>query len=202
MDFDLVQATEKHGAIYKITTKESNIDVYYRLVTKREYDTFNALCDKDGTTFAAEDYLIKTAVVFPTIESLDDSIYAGETNFIAEEIAKNSGFFDFKQFFNAVTFARQQCQILSEQIIIFIAKAMPVYKIDEIENMNYIDQARLLAMSEVILGTEMEMGVKPTRGNLLDKTPVDQELTPEQKKTQEKITSQALGALQAIRERR
>jgi hypothetical protein len=198
MDFDISKAVEKHGPIFSTITPESKVEVYFRLVTKKEYDTFNSLSADKGVTEEAEDYLYKTAIVYPPIEKLDEDIYAGEASLIVGEIIKKSGFFDLPAFIEAVNYSRAECQKLSEQIITFIAKAMPGYKIAELENLTYQEIARLLAMSEVILGQVLDIGSNkpPSRKNLLSK-----ELSPEELKSREELKEQAKGALSAIRER-
>jgi hypothetical protein len=198
MAFDVAKAVEKHGPIFSTITPESEVEVYFRLVTKKEYDTFNALSSNGGVTEDAEDYLYKTAIVYPPIQELDEAIYAGEASLIVGEIIKKSGFFDLTSFVDAVNYSRSECQKLSEQIIIFIAKAMPGYKIADIEQLSYQDIARLLAMSEVILGQVLDIGTnkQPSKKNLLSK-----ELSPEELKQRETLREQAKGALSQIRER-
>lgn len=200
MAFDLSKAIEQYGPIFIYITPESGQQLYFRLVTKREYDTFNSLCDETGVTSDAEDYLYQVAIVHPSIQDLDDEIFAGEASSIVAEIAKQSGFFDINMFVGVVDKCRLDCQKLSEQIIIFITKAMPGYKIAELELLNYQQLARLLAMSEVILGEALDMGnQKPgrPRGNILERT----ELGPEQEAEKARLTEEARGALKSIRGR-
>lgn len=198
MEFDVAKAVEEYGPVFSTITPESNVEVYFRLVTKKEYDTFNALASNKGVTEDAEDYLYKTAIIYPPIDKLDEDIFAGEASLIVGEIIKKSGFFDLAAFVDAVNYSRAECQKLSEQIIIFIAKAMPGYKITDIEQLSYQDIARLLAMSEVILGQVLDIGSNkpPSKKNLLNK-----ELTPEELKQREALKEQAKGALSEIRER-
>lgn len=198
MEFDVAKAVEEYGPVFSTITPESNVEVYFRLITKKEYDTFNALASNKGVTEDAEDYLYKTAIIYPPIDKLDEDIFAGEASLIVGEIIKKSGFFDLAAFVDAVNYSRAECQKLSEQIIIFIAKAMPGYKITDIEQLSYQDIARLLAMSEVILGQVLDIGSNkpPSKKNLLNK-----ELTPEELKQREALKEQAKGALSEIRER-
>ena len=189
MAFDISKATEKYGPIFEVVTPESQVSVYFRLVSKKEYDIFNSLCNKDGMTPESEEYLYSSAIVYPTPQELDELIFAGESNSIVGEIAKRSGFFEIGTFTEAVNDARRDCEKLSEQIIIFIAKAMPGYKVEELENLNYQDLSRLLAISEVILGQVLDLGkAAPPKGNLLDR--------------QKAMTESAKKAIETIRERK
>lgn len=195
MEFDISKAIEKYGPIFEVTTPESKITVYFRLVSKKEYDVFNGLCDANGITYEAEDYLYNSAIIYPEIKDLDEQIYAGEAGSIVAEMANKSGFFDINVFAEAVSSARRECEKLSEQMVIFIAKAMPGYKIEELEDLNYQELARLLAISEVIMGQNLDLGIGRTkRGNLLDRT--------EEKTRQQQLTEGAKKALETIRERK
>lgn len=201
MSFDITKAVEQYGPIYSVKTPESNVEVFFRLVSKKEYDTFNSLCDETGVTADAEDYLYNTAIVYPVPIQLDEDIYAGESSSIVAEIARQSGFFDLQTFANAVSQSRAECQKLSEQIIIFIAKAMPGYTIDDLEKLNYQQLARLLSISEVIMGQVLDLGInKPVKGNILSRG--DKKLSPEEIEQQNKLTGKAKEALESIRERR
>lgn len=188
MEFDLSKAVEQYGPIFEIVTPESQISVHFRLVSKREYDVFNSLCDGNSMTPQAEEYLYSCAVVYPSPADLDELIFAGESNVIVGEIAKRSGFFEIDTFTQALMEARRECEKLSEQIIVFIAKAMPGYKVRELEDLNYQELARLLSISEVILGQQLDLGVnKPSKAGILNR--------------QKEMTESAKKAVQTIRER-
>lgn len=199
MEFNMTEAIEKYGPIFYVETPESKIKVYCRLVTKKEYDRFNSLCTEESISTEAEEYLYKAGVIYPTTEELDDLIYAGELSHIVMNIARSSGFFDIDIFTTAVKNSRQGCQKLSEQIMIFVCKAMPGYRLEDIEKLNYLDVARLLAISEIIMGQELNIGPDgPPKSFLKEAIKLSKEQEEQQRNL---MTEQARSALSSIKGR-
>lgn len=148
---------KKYDPVFKTHTLESQMDVYFRLMTKREYDTFMSLCNGEDITPAAEDYVLDNIVVYPYDNELNDNLFAGEVKQIVSEVAKRSGFFRIDEFAEELKLRRALTQTLAEQIIVFISKAFPVYTIEDLEGKNYKQICRLLAAAELMLGQKLEV---------------------------------------------
>jgi|GEM_PF-5410253 hypothetical protein len=176
-----IELKKRHGSIYKIHVNESDVDIYFKLMTKAEYDSFTSLCEGEYVTPAAEDYILDFIVVHPDKEALDN-LYAGEVTAIVSEIALKSGFYDIKNFAEELTIRRALAETLSEQIIAFISKAFPTYTIEQLEAKNYKELARLLAVAEIIMGQRLDVTgeekqpIPEAHGNVVSRR---HEITPE-----------------------
>jgi len=125
--------------------------IYHRPITKREFDIIVRLSPGADLSFAAEEFILKEIVVFPGVSELE-TLTNQDIQSLAEVIVEKSGFYNIEDFVNSVRYYRESNKILSEQALIFIAKAFPVYKIEELENMGSKDIARLLALAEDMIG--------------------------------------------------
>jgi len=148
------QLKAKYGTVFKYSAPVSEVDIYFRLLTKKEFDIFNSLCTEHGISDKAENYVLKTAVVYP--ENFDyDTLYAGEVTSLVKGIVENCGFIDIDVFKNELNNRRAMAGMLAEQMIGFISKAFPAYKVEDLDNKNYKEMARLLALAENFLGAHL-----------------------------------------------
>lgn len=158
MNNDIVSLKLKHGRIFKATAPLSHMDIYFKLISKGEYDNYLRLApNRDIISIAAEEFIFSIAVVYPDPNILEKTLWAGEYHAIAEAIASMSGFHELAHFSKELKARRLESQALSEQIIGTIAKAFPIYKISDLDAMNYQEIARLLALSEAMLEIRLEI---------------------------------------------
>jgi len=149
---------QKYGRVFKVVSPATKITIYFRLISKQEYDTYiNMAPYREVITPEAEDYLLSKAVVEPNFDDLEARLLTGEFHAVAEAIAINSGFHNIEDFASELKNRRLATQVLIEQIIGFICKAFPIYKVAEIEEMSYDEIARLLALSEAMMGQRLEI---------------------------------------------
>lgn len=151
-----VELKKRYGTVYKIHVAESDISVYFKLMSKAEYDAFTELCDGETVTPIAEDYILDHIVVHPSKEVLEN-LYAGEVTSVVSEVAAKSGFYDIKSFAEELKTRRALTQTLSEQMLAFISKAFPIYTIEQLESKNYRELARLLAIAELMMGQQLNV---------------------------------------------
>jgi hypothetical protein len=217
MDIALLKQT--HGRIFKATTPLSKVDIYFKLISKREYDNYLRLApDRNIISPAAEEYIFRVAMVYPDMPTAETKLLAGEFHAIAEAMASRSGFHEMDSFATELKSRRLDTQTLSEQIIGTICKAFPIYKIAELESMNYQEIARLLAISETMLemrldipgaetpdmveaAKEQEKQVHNKPVNLI-RPPNTAQMSDEEQAVVERQRSHALEVLQASRNKR
>jgi hypothetical protein len=123
-------------------------------MTLKEFNTYQSLCPEDSISTEAEDYILNNVVVYPSSDKLGE-LYMGEVSQIVKEIVSKTGFVDLEVFANELIQCRQMAGTLIEQIQGFISKAFPTYTLDELDNMNYKQLARLQAQAEVMLGQQL-----------------------------------------------
>lgn len=142
----------KYGRIFKATSIKSKVDIYFRLLTKVEYDRYISItANNTSINIEAEEYIFKCAVVYPLIANIEATLLFGEYHAIAEAICFNSGFHVIDKFAIELKRCRINSVTLIDQMLITIAKAFPIYKISDLENMNYQEIARLLSLAENLL---------------------------------------------------
>jgi hypothetical protein len=138
-----------------------------------EYDKFvklnNGSPSIDKLTYDAEEFALKSAIIpTPTEEQLDALFeFAGSAKPLVAEITELSGFENIEMFTQELQAQRESVKgLVKEQVIAFISKAMPVYTIKQIQDMNYRQLAYMLALSEEILGMQFPgFGETPTQKN-------------------------------------
>ena len=179
----------KHGRVFRAHIEGHG--VYFRLLNRSEYDRAARLTDAEGKlTPVGQEFILNTAVLSPDL-SVFDNYPAGCLSGLAFKIAGLSAFDDLPAFANQLKERRLACGLLSEQVFIFIMRAMPVYKLEDLEKKPYDELARLLAMSEEIVGQRL-----PVQG-----AEVEEEKKPllDERKTDEELRRRALKALQQSR---
>lgn len=210
--FIMEQITElktKYGRIFKVITPVTKITIYFRLISKLEYDRYiNMAPFREIVNTQAEDYLLSQAVVSHGFAQLEALLLTGEFHSVAEAIAINSGFHNIEDFTIELKRRRLAAQILIEQIIAFISKAFPIYKVSEIEAMTYDEIARLLALSENMMGqrlqipgAEIEEPQEPTKG-VLKRGPNVAEMSDKEKAVINRNRKEALEVLQKSKRQR
>lgn len=198
----------KYGRLFRVITPSTNTRVYFKLISKIEYDRYIEMAQvRDIINPDAEEYILTRAVISHTYEELEDTLFAGEFHSIAEAIIDKSGFHNFDDFVAALKKSREQSLTLIDQILSFIAKAFPIYKISDLEAMTGDELARLLALSEGLLGqrldipgAEIEEPSKSTKPTL--KRPDVSKMTEEEKRNIENTRKRALEVLQSSRSKR
>lgn len=199
----------QHGRLFKVVTPITKIDVYFRLISKNEYDNYIGMApNREIMNLEAEDYLLSRAIVAPPFGHLEDSLLAGEYHTIAEAIVVRSGFHELSDFVNELKAKRLQSQTLIEQIMGFICKAFPIYTIQNLEDMTYTELARLLALSETMMGIKLEVPgaevpepIKQAKPGIMKKPDMNK-MSDEEKQRLERTRNDALEALKASRNRR
>ncbi len=149
----------KHGRIFKATTPLSHLTIYFKLIGKSQYDRYMGIVgnSEQKISVPAEDYLFNAAVIYPEKFFIEQCLLAGEYHAIAEAIASNSGWHNLEDFSSVLKGKRILSTTLIEQMIAFISKAFPVYKIEELEALNYEELARMLALAENILEARLNV---------------------------------------------
>ena len=148
----------KYGRIFKATSISTKVDIYFRLLTKLEYDTYIMMAvDNTTINLEAEEYIFNCAIVYPSLADIQAKLLFGEYHAIAEAVSSTSGFHEMGQFAAELKQRRIGAQTLIDQMLIAISKAFPTYKISDLDAMNYQQLARLLALAETMLETYLQI---------------------------------------------
>jgi hypothetical protein len=209
MAFDFSKAKEQYGSIYKIYMGEPPENIYFRSITKHEYRVFLELnSDQDTINFKAEQFLLSHVVLEPSLDRLDQILYANDAKTLIIKILEESGFVNFDDFTSEVRNQRMAMQTLGEQVIALISKALPIYKIEELEQKNAKQLAHLLAISEVIMGQTLDIPgadiQEPAplkRGPVIPANPDLNALTPAEKNLVETTRQRTQAMLSKIKQR-
>jgi hypothetical protein len=201
----LEEVLAKYPEAVAFKTPETNHIVYYRQMSKAEFDTIVRLSPGENVSFDGEEYICNHLILFPDIKDLEDLTNI-DIRTLAEQVIETSGFFKIEDFIDAVRTYRETNKILSEQALVFIAKAFPIYKIEELEDMSSKQIARLLALSEDMIGMafplpgDMPEEQEPARqslGQMLKQGP----LTDEQRIMQKRNVESSQEVLKQLKER-
>jgi hypothetical protein len=152
---DLAELTREYGEVIQSQTAP----VYLRRLSMNEYDKFvklnNNSPDISKVTYDAEEFILRSAIIpAPTEAELDALFeYSNSSQPLIAEITALAGFENIELFVRELKTQRESVRgLVKEQVVAFISKAMPVYTIKEIQDMNYRQLAYMLALSEEILG--------------------------------------------------
>ncbi|MFA5746172.1 MAG: hypothetical protein WC932_04945 [archaeon] len=210
-----VDLKRKYGRVFRAVLPSKTV-LYFRLLSKTEYDMFARLHPsmEADIPFEAEEYVINTAVVYPSIQELDLHCGATELKAVVPHIIVASGFSDLETFLASLAEKREEMGLLSEQIIATIMRGMPAYRREDIQKLNYEEIAHLLALTEIITGEMLNIGdVQEDTANPLYQAnakpkaprvamPDIAHMSESEKAVAEKLRQKGLEALSAIRARR
>ena len=141
----------KYNDIYILRIK-NNVYIF-RILTKKEY--INILSLQDGIKYNIEDYIINNCVLCPEDKNNIDNQLAGEIDYLIKSILSLSGFSENDNILKDIEHHREKITILDNQIVILICKAFPHIKPEDIDNFNYNELLRHLALAEAILDTKL-----------------------------------------------
>jgi hypothetical protein len=177
-----LELLSKYKDILEWPTPESGITILFRLMSKSELDVFNTLCIKEEVTYEAENFILDNIILYPPKEVLDDKLLEGEVKQLVPVVVQASGFMGVDDFLNELNLQRHMVTSMMGQMMAFISRAFPTYTVTDLENMNYKQLARLIALSESLMQVKFDIpDLTQTPKNILEKgQEAKAKLTPEQ----------------------
>lgn len=144
----IIQWKEQYGSLYAITVED--VEIIYRSMTITEY---RRTADEDYST-DVEDWVLSQAVLHP--DSIVERLTEPGRTQLYQDIFKNSMFGDQDQIeIKTLEFRRKYADDLWRAVCLMIIKAMPAYKLAELEAMTDEQLLQLYICSEVMTGTEI-----------------------------------------------
>lgn len=143
---------EKHKYLYQLDLRSLrvlNIAPDYAVIrpmTRREFNLISL--DPERSTQA----ILSKCLLYPNLDEYSEAYLAGIDSVIAATVNNISGFLTETTLLQGVLTYREYAKSLEATILMFICKAFPSYKAEDIDNMCFEDQMRLAALAEQIVG--------------------------------------------------
>ena len=125
------------------------VSCVFRPLSLKEFREISAMAQVPTIS----DEIISRAVVYPETSTLQD-VTPGVYESLATCIVEASGFMSKDAFESAIGPARMKAMEIYSQMALFICKAFPAYKLDEIENLNHTKQMEMVASAEMVMGIQ------------------------------------------------
>lgn len=162
LDSDLLYELKKqHGSLFQTSIK--NQVVVFRELKFSEFDRIaEHQLSGDYTNLDVEDFIIKSAVVYP-LEFDTDRLPTGMISSLAEEILQESGFSSAKKAKNVLESKRQQASEVRSLMKAFVLATISTYSAEDLDDMTYTKLAENVALSEKIIEIKQNiLGIQPT----------------------------------------
>ena len=161
---DIYQLKEKYHFIYLVDVRDlrlSNIDntpgyVVIRPLTRREFNFYSS--DRFSTQEQTVEQIVERCVVWPYRFSLNNPDYSyafGIDSFVSRAITKVSAFADENILLEGVEYSRTYARTMEAIITMMICRAFPTYTPEDVDNMPFHEQIKLVGMSEQMTGYEV-----------------------------------------------
>ena len=169
---DILSWKEKHGSVFCLKVNER--EYIFRTLTRSEY--FNVLHTQTSMSMNSEETVLQKCLLCPEYNKEDlDNRLAGEVGELINYIILLSGFSDGEQFLKDMEKEREGIKILDNQITLLICKAFPHLTPEKIDQLNYQQTLRYIALSEEILDVKLNTE-KPNNNNNIDFNKENKEL--------------------------
>jgi hypothetical protein len=157
----LYELKKKYGSLFQTSIK--NQSIIFRELTFSEFDQISEYqLSKDHTSVDIEDYIIKSAVVYPS-DFNSDKYPAGQISSLSEEILEESGFSSPTKAKNVLNQKRQQASEVRNLMKAFVLATISTYSAEDLDNMTYAKLAENVALSEKIIEIKQAiLGIEPT----------------------------------------
>jgi hypothetical protein len=162
LDSDLLYELKKqHGSLFQTSIK--NQLVVFRELKFSEFDRIAEYqLSGEYTNLDIEDFIIKSAVVYPADFNVD-TFPTGMISSLAEEILEESGFSSAKKAKNVLELKRMQASEVRSLMKAFVLATITTYSSDDLDNMTYTKLAENVALSEKIIEIKQNiLGIQPT----------------------------------------
>jgi len=162
LDSDLLYELKKqHGSLFQTSIK--NQVVVFRELKFSEFDRIaEHQLSGDYTNLDVEDFIIKSAVVYP-LEFNTDRLPTGMISSLAEEILQESGFSSAKKAKNVLQSKREQASEVRSLMKAFVLATISTYSAEDLDDMTYTKLAENVALSEKIIEIKQNiLGIQPT----------------------------------------
>ena len=150
LEKDILSWKRKYRDIFYF--KIGNNLYIFRTLTKGEY--FNFISTQHSINVDMGEHILKECLLYPEFENMDDCL-AGEIDYILKSIIGVSGFANEDKLLKDIESERNKINILDTQIVLLICKAFPQLTPDNIDQLNYYQLLRYLALAEAILDTKL-----------------------------------------------
>jgi hypothetical protein len=161
----LYELKKKYGSLFQTSIKKQSI--VFRELTFSEFDKISEYqLSKDYTSVDIEDFITKSAVVYP-FDFNSDLYRAGEISSLSEEILEESGFSSPAKAKNVLNQKRNQASEVRNLMKAFVLATISTYSADDLDNMTYTKLAENVALSEKIIEIKQSiLGIQPTNVSL------------------------------------
>lgn len=168
-----------HGEVYSVNIK--GIDYIFRALRFSEYDHLSKRTKEDWSSTDTEEYIVTSALLSHSWENIE-STQAGVISVLASEIESVSGYGSPKYAKSVLDAKRAQADEVRTLMKAYVITAMPAYKDDELDELNFSQLATKLALAEQIISIKQGMmsGGGPITLEIVD--PEEEALAEEQRK--------------------
>lgn len=146
---------EKHRYLYLVdisdfANSKLTSSAIVRPLTRREFSFYSELEGHE-----VERAIVDACVLYPDTDLLDECTL-GIDNYLSRAVLNISGFSSEDTLIDGVIEAREEAKSLESAITIYICKAFPKYTPDDVDDMTFMEQMRLVALAEQIIGEPLE----------------------------------------------
>lgn len=104
----------------------------------------------------AEGWMIGHCLLYPNPYALDEW-EAGAVDFLGRQILEASGWASVEAITSGLGVARQEASTLDSAILVYLLKAFPQLRLEEIQAMDFATVLRYLALAEVVIGQPLNV---------------------------------------------
>lgn len=149
---------DAEGHVTKKHVEITSIDVLFRALSASEFESYAKLAEFGDVT----ESIVRDAVLYPQtrkawLKHPLQMVSPGHFEGLRDRIIEVSGYGDEDAFRAGISLGRQEANQLYAIAEAFICKAFPSYDPISVHNLAWLDQARLLAAAEVVLGQEFPL---------------------------------------------
>jgi hypothetical protein len=174
----LYELKKQYGSLFQTSIK--NQSIVFRELTFSEFDKISEYqLSKEYTSVDIEDFIIKSAVLYPT-DFNSDKYPAGQISSLADEILDESGFSSPAKAIKVLNEKRAQASEVRNLMKAFVLATISTYSAEELDNMTYTKLSENVALSEKIIEIKQSiLGIEPTNVSI-------QLVDPEQEQKKQK----------------
>jgi len=157
----LYELKKKYGSLFQASIKKQ--EIIFRELTFAEFDKIAEYqLSKEYSSADIEDFIIKSAVLYPEDINLDN-YPAGQVSSLYEEILGESGFSSPSKAINVLNQKRHQACEVRNLMKAFVMATISTYSAEDLDNMTYAKLAENVALAEKIIEIKQNiLGIEPT----------------------------------------
>jgi hypothetical protein len=157
----LYELKKKYGSLFQASIKGQSI--VFRELTFSEFDKISEYqLSKEYTSVDIEDFIIKSAVLYPA-DFNSDKYPAGQISSLSDEILDESGFSSPAKAIKVLNEKRSKASEVRNLMKAFVLATISTYSAEDLDNMTYSKLSENVALSEKIIEIKQSiLGIEPT----------------------------------------